>query len=79
MSSKIAAMAKIREATDNSGGATFPTFMLSNMKGWEREGLIELHHGNTPGQLIARITEKGRALAKKVMRQGAKDPNLYGS
>lgn len=64
MSSKIAAIAKIRDATDTSGGAKFPTFMLQNMKGWEREGLIELHHGNSQGELIARITDKGRALAK---------------
>jgi hypothetical protein len=67
MHSKIATMAKIRDATDSSGGATFPNFMLKNIKGWEREGLIELHHGNTPGQVIARITDKGRTLAKKAM------------
>jgi len=66
-SSKIAAMVKIRDATDNSGGATFPLFMLDNMKHWEREGLIELHRGNTSGQIIARITQKGRNLAKKQM------------
>ena len=67
MSSKIAAMVKIRDATDASGGAKFPPFMLQNMKAWEREGLIELHHGNAPGSYIARITDKGRALAKKAM------------
>ena len=67
MSQKIAAMVKIRDATDNSGGATFPTFMLQNMKGWEREGLVEIHHGNDPGRMIARITDKGRKLAKKAM------------
>ena len=67
MSSKVAAMVKIRDATDASGGAKFPPFMLQNMKGWEREGLIELHHGNAPRIFIARITEKGRALAKKAM------------
>ena len=65
--SKVAAMEKIRNATDTSGGATFPSFMLSNMKAWEREGLVELHHGNEAGKYIARITEKGRALAKKAM------------
>lgn len=64
--SKVAAMAKIRDATDASGGAKFPNFMLSNMKAWEREGLVELHLMNGP-QPIARITEKGRALAKKAM------------
>ncbi len=65
--SKTAAMAKIRDATDASGGAKFPTYMLQNMKAWEREGLIELHHGNVQGQLIARITDKGRNMAKKAM------------
>ncbi len=67
MSSKVAVMVKIRDATDASGGAKFPPFMLQNMKGWEREGLIELHHGNVHGTFIARITEKGRALAKKAI------------
>jgi len=67
VSSKVAAMVKIRDATDASGGAKFPPFMLQNMKGWEREGLIELHHGNAPRIFIARITEKGRALAKNAM------------
>ena len=67
MSSKVAVMVKISNATDTSGGAIFPKFMLQNMKGWEREGLIEIHHGNVPGSYIARITNKGRALAKKTM------------
>ena len=64
--SKVEVMKRIRDATDSSGGAKFPTFMLSNMRAWEREGLIELHQ-NTSGA-VARITEKGRALAKKAMR-----------
>ncbi len=68
--SKVAAMAKIRDATDSSGGATFPLFMLSNMKEWEREGLIEIHRGNDDGRNIARITDRGRKLAGKALRQG---------
>lgn len=67
LTTKTAAMARIRDATDSSGGATFPTFMLSNMKSWEKEGLLELHHGNPSGQIIARITAKGRDLVKKAM------------
>lgn len=64
--SKVAAMKKIQDATDASGGAKFPAYMMSNMRQWEREGLIELHvvGANTP---CARIMEKGRALAKKAM------------
>lgn len=65
ISSKVAAMARIRDMTDSSGGATFPIFMMSNMKAWEREGLIELHQ--MTDKIIARITEKGRTLAKKAM------------
>lgn len=68
MYGKVQAMVRIRDATDASGGAKFPDFMKANMKAWEKEGLIELHHGNAAGQLIARITDKGRALAKKAMR-----------
>lgn len=65
--SKVAAMKKIADATDASGGATFPKILFPGMRGWEREGLIELHVMNNPDLPIARITEKGRALAKKAM------------
>jgi DNA-binding PadR family transcriptional regulator len=64
--SKIAAMVRIRDATDNSGGAKFPTYMMPNMRSWEREGLVELHR-MTGDLVVARITDKGRALAKKSM------------
>lgn len=63
---KVEAMKKIRDATDASGGAKFPTYMMENMRRWEREGLIELHVMGADTK-VARITEKGRALAKKAM------------
>lgn len=66
MSTKIAAMVRIRDATDQSGGATFPRVILPSMKRWEREGLLELHYGDSE-RPIARITNKGRDLAKKAM------------
>ena len=64
MNIKAEAMRKIQDATDRSGGAKFPDFMLSNMKCWEREGLIELHVMGADTK-VARITDKGRTLAKK--------------
>lgn len=58
---KKQAMQKVRDATDASGGAKFPTYMLENMKQWEKEGLLELHdNGNVT---VARITDKGRKFA----------------
>lgn len=57
-------MQKIRDATDRSGGAKFPSFMKGNMKRWEREGLIELHLIGA-GIPCARITEKGRQYADR--------------
>ena len=60
---KVAAMKRIAEETDSKGSASFPTFMLENMRGWQREGLIEIvNHGTA-----AKITDKGRQLAKKAM------------
>ena len=58
-----AAMQKIRDATDNSGGATFPSYMLGNMQRWERQGLLELHYVGSGERLCARITQKVRARA----------------
>jgi len=56
---KVAAMKRIAEETDSKGSASFPTFMLENMRGWQREGLIEIvNHGTA-----AKITDKGRQLA----------------
>jgi hypothetical protein len=62
MSIKKVVMRKIRDATDNIGGAKFPVYMRDNMRKWEREGLIELHivGADTP---CARITDKGRRYA----------------
>jgi hypothetical protein len=65
--SKVEAMKKISDATDRTGGAKFPKILLPSMRGWEREGLIELHVMNDPDSPIARITKKGRAFAKKAM------------
>lgn len=56
------AMQRIRDATDASGGAKFPSFMLDNMKRWERQGMLELHRMDG-GLIVARITEKGRRVA----------------
>lgn len=39
---------------------------LRDRAAWEREGLVELHLMNGPNP-VARITDKGRALAKKAM------------
>ncbi len=58
-STTIQALRKIRDATDSSGGAKYPSFMEPNMKAWERKGWIERHRGNGD-TLIARITEAGR-------------------
>lgn len=57
------ALAKIRDATDASGGAKYPAFMEPNMKAWERQGLVERHFvgANTP---CARITDAGREAAR---------------
>lgn len=70
ISSKVDAMRRIRDATDDSGGAKFPNFMMSAMRAWEREGLIELHRMNGD-MIVARITEKGRSLAKRAMTRAA--------
>lgn len=60
---KREAMQRIRDATDRSGAAKFPSYMKDNMRRWEREGLVELHivGANIP---VARITEKGRRYAE---------------
>ncbi len=63
---KIQAMVRITDETDRLGGSSFPTFMYENMRGWEREGLIKIERNDRTGS-IAKITDKGRALAKKAM------------
>jgi len=64
------ALARIRDATDASGGAKLPPMMRSNAKAWERRGFIELHHGAEPGTVLARITAKGRAVAAGRLKRG---------
>jgi hypothetical protein len=54
------ALRKIRDATDASGGAKYPSFMEPNMKAWERQGLIERHYVGDKIPCV-RITDKGRA------------------
>lgn len=61
--SKVAAMKRIAEETDQYTGAKFPLFMNQTMKTWEREGLITVDYNNR----VAKITDKGRQLAKKAM------------
>lgn len=63
---KIQAMVRIADETDRLGGAKFPTFMYKNMQGWEREGLIKIERNDRTGS-VAKITDKGHALAKKAM------------
>jgi hypothetical protein len=43
--------------------------MLQNMRAWERDGLVTLHKksGHDEYPSFAKITERGRALAKKSM------------
>lgn len=67
--SKISAMARIAADTDAGGGSRFPRFMLENFKSWQREGLVTLEKASDRDDLpsIAKITEKGRNLAKKAM------------
>lgn len=67
--SKVQAMAKIERYTDAFGGISFPMFMLPNMKEWQGEGLVTLEKETARDEYpnIAKITDKGRALAKKVM------------
>lgn len=62
MTSKIAAMARITKDTDQNGCAVFPSYMREKMHEWDREGLIEIF-----GVDKAKITDKGRELAKKAM------------
>lgn len=66
----VQAMQMIRDCTDASGGAKMPRMMLENCRRWEKRGLIEMHHGNAPGVVIARITPKGRAVAAGKLKRG---------
>lgn len=65
MHSKVAAMKRIADDTERCGGSDFPRFMESNMKQWEREGLVKITYDSIGYR--ATITEKGRELAKKAM------------
>lgn len=61
--SKVEAMKRIADETDHGGGTRFPPFMRENMRYWEQEGLVTVNYRDG----IARITDKGRKLAKKSM------------
>lgn len=61
--SKIAAMKRIADETDQVGSSKFPLFMLENMRDWERQGFVTVDHDAG----TAKITDKGRALAKTAM------------
>jgi len=66
MFTKVAAMQRITESTDRRGLSVYPSYMNEAMEGWAREGLITL--GRTgDGITYAKITDKGRKLAKKAM------------
>ena len=69
LGSKMEAMKRIARETDSRGGCFFPTMMLENMKNWQRDGLVTLEKqlGTDTYPNIAKITDKGRALAKKAM------------
>lgn len=69
LGSKVEAMKRITRETDALGGCSFPLMMLPNMKDWQRDGLVTLDKKNGRDEYpnVAKITDKGRALAKKAM------------
>ncbi len=67
--SKVEAMKRIARETDTLGGCSFPMMMLPNMKDWQRAGLVTLEKKTARDEYpnVAKITDQGRALAKKSM------------
>lgn len=63
VSTKVAAMKRIKDDTAARGSSAFPRFMRDNMKAWEREGLVKVDWHTCE----ATLTDKGKSLAKKAI------------